>query len=76
MAHHYQTRDTDLKQPVRNKFFYGKLLDVLHLELETDYLNGKRWLLNRLVTGCGVVCGLNVDLTTTRRPSSCSQASP
>lgn len=67
MAHHYQTRDTDLKQPVRNKFFYGKLLDVFHLELETDYFNGKRWLLNRLVTGCGVVCGLNVELTTDKK---------
>ena len=67
MAHHYQTQDTDLKQYVRNKFFYGKLLDVFHLELETDYLNGKRWLLNRLVTGCGVVCGLNVCLTTDKK---------
>ena len=45
---------------VRNRYFYGKLLDVLQFELEQDYINGKRWLLNRLVTGYGVICGLNV----------------
>jgi hypothetical protein len=54
---------SDLKTPVRNLFFWGKLLDVYHLELEQDYFNSKRWLLNRLVTGPGVVCGLDVQLT-------------
>jgi hypothetical protein len=48
--------------PVRNRYFYGKLLDVYHFKLEQDYLNGKRWLLNRLVSGYGVVCGLDVTL--------------
>jgi hypothetical protein len=51
----------DLHTPVRNRYFYGKLLDVHHLELETNYLNAKRWLLNRCVIGSGVVCGLNVE---------------
>lgn len=46
----------------RNRYFFGKLLDVVHFELEQDYLNGKRWLLNRLVNGYGVVCGLDVVL--------------
>ena len=46
---------------VRNRYFYGKLLDVYHLELEQQYLNGKRWLINRLISGYGVVCGLNVE---------------
>jgi hypothetical protein len=46
--------------PIRNRFFYGKLLDVFHFELEQDYFNRKRWLLNRLITGYGVVCGLDV----------------
>lgn len=46
---------------VRNRYFYGKLLDVVHFELEQDYSNGKRWLLNRLVSGYGVVCGLDVQ---------------
>ena len=45
---------------VRNRYFYGKLLDVFHLELEQNYLNGKRWMLNRMVTGHGVLCGLDV----------------
>ena len=49
-----------LKAPVRNRYFYGKLLDVYHFQLETDYLNAKRYLLNRLVSGFGVVCGLDV----------------
>src|SRR5258705_5142121 len=46
---------------VRNRYFYGKLLDVYHFELEQDYSNGKRWLLNRLISGYGVVCGLDVQ---------------
>jgi len=50
----------DVCPPVRNRFFYGKLLDVFHFELEQDYFNSKRRMLNRLVTGYGVVCGLNV----------------
>jgi hypothetical protein len=53
----------DLKAAVRNNYFYGKLLDVFHLEMEQEYFNSKRWLLNRLVTGPGVVCGLKVELT-------------
>ena len=59
----YSSRETELKTPVRNRYFYGKLLDVFQFELETDYFNSKRRLLNRLVTGSGVVCGLGVDLT-------------
>lgn len=54
---------SDLRSPVRNNYFYGKLLDVFHLEMEQEYFNSKRWLLNRLVTGPGVVCGLRVELT-------------
>ena len=45
---------------MRNRYFYGKLLDAYHFELETNYLNAKRWLLNRLVSGYGVACGLDV----------------
>lgn len=46
--------------PRRNRYFYGKLLDADHFQLETDYHNAKRWLINRLVIGYGVVCGLGV----------------
>ncbi len=45
---------------VRNRYFYGKLLDVFHFELEQNYNNGKRWMLNRMVCGFGVLCGLDV----------------
>lgn len=48
--------------PVRNRYFYGKLLDVFHFEMEQDYFNNKRYLLNRLIASYGVLCGLNVTL--------------
>lgn len=57
-----ETTPAEFSTPVRNRYFYGKLLDVFHFELETDYMNTKRALLNRLVTGWGVVCGLDVQL--------------
>lgn len=68
MAHrNHQRRDlktpADLKTPVRNRYFYGKLLDVMHLEMEQEYFNSKRALINRLVIGPGVVCGLDVELS-------------
>lgn len=50
----------ELAVPKRNNYFYGQLLDVRQFELEAEYHNYKRWLLNRLVGGCGVVCGLDV----------------
>jgi hypothetical protein len=49
-----------LSIPVRNNYFYGKLLDAAALRMEQEHFNRKRWLLNRLVTGSGIVCGLNV----------------
>jgi hypothetical protein len=52
----------DYCSPVRNRYFYGKLLDVFHFELEQNYFNTKRWMLNRFVLGYGVICGLNVQL--------------
>ncbi|HEY2018366.1 MAG TPA: hypothetical protein VGH38_32900 [Bryobacteraceae bacterium] len=51
-----------VKTFVRNRYFYGKLLDVLHFELEQNYFNSKRWLINRLVLGYGVVCGLDLKV--------------
>ena len=44
----------------RNRYFYGKLLTVRDFEKEQSYHNTKRTMLNRLVTGAGVVCGLGV----------------
>jgi len=44
----------------RNRYFYGKLLTVRDFEVEQGYAGVKRRLLNRLVHGAGVVCGLGV----------------
>ena len=52
-----------LVAPVRNRYFYGKLLDVRHFDLEQAYLIGRRRLLNRLGLGAGVLCGLEVTAT-------------
>jgi hypothetical protein len=49
-----------LHEPRRNKYFYGKLLDVSHFQMEQCYGIDKRWLLNRLGLGAGVLCGLGV----------------
>jgi hypothetical protein len=45
----------------RNRYFYGKLLTVRDFNTEQDYNELKRRLLNRLVVGAGVVCGLGVS---------------
>ena len=44
----------------RNRYFYGKLLTVRDFEAEQNYMGAKRRLLNRVVSGAGVVCGLGV----------------
>lgn len=49
-----------LLAPRRNHYYYGKLLDELHFQMEQSYVNRKRWLLNRLSLGAGVLCGLQV----------------
>lgn len=51
---------TRLATPERNAYFFGKLLGVSDFDLEQDYFNSKRWLMNRLLAGSGVVCGLGV----------------
>jgi hypothetical protein len=51
----------------RPRYFYGQLLDVRHFESEQEYFKRKRWLLNRTVSGYGVVCGLDVQLTDDHR---------
>ena len=56
-----EKRACDLQAPRRNCYFFGKLLDQYHFELETAYFIYMRRLLNRLVTGYGVVCGLDVE---------------
>ncbi len=45
----------------RNNYFYGKLMTVRDFFAEQCYFNEKRWLINRMVNGWGVVCGLDVQ---------------
>lgn len=44
----------------RNRYFYGKLMTVRDFLQEQQYFNNKRWLINRLLFGTGIVCGLDV----------------
>jgi hypothetical protein len=52
-----------LREPRRNKYFYGKRMDVQHFQMEQDYGKLKQWLLNRLTLGKGVLCGLRVSVS-------------
>lgn len=49
-----------LTAPIRNRYFYGKLLDVRSQEMEQAYGMRMRRLLNRFGLGTGVLCGLEV----------------
>lgn len=44
----------------RNRYFYGKLLSVEDFQREQAYMNHKRCLLNRLLYGDGILCGMQV----------------
>src|SRR6478609_9151685 len=43
------------------KYFTGQLLLPEDFEQEQNYINNKRHLINKLVNGSGVVCGLDID---------------
>jgi hypothetical protein len=49
---------SNLVAPERNRYFYGLLMDAQRFQKDQDYFNHKRFLLNRCITGGGVVCGL------------------
>lgn len=44
----------------RNNYYHGKFMTVRDFFAEQCYFNQKRWLINRMVNGWGVVCGLDV----------------
>ena len=44
----------------RNRYYYGKLLSVEDFQREQAYMNHKRRLLNRLLYGDGILCGMQV----------------
>nr|CBH39162.1 conserved hypothetical protein [uncultured archaeon] len=54
---------SDIKNFERNKYFYGKLMTVRDFETEQSYFIEKQRLINRLIHGAGVVCGLKVEET-------------
>jgi hypothetical protein len=60
MDDHHAGR-ADLMSFSRPRYFYGQLLDVRHFESEQEYFKRKLWMLNRTVSGYGVVCGLDVQ---------------
>lgn len=45
----------------RNNYYYSKLMTVRDFFAEQRYFNEKRWLINRMISGHGVVCGLAVQ---------------
>ncbi|MBP5410850.1 MAG: hypothetical protein J6Y26_02955, partial [Lachnospiraceae bacterium] len=53
-------KNTQLYPFERTKYYYGMLLSVDDFNAEQRYMNDKRRLVNRLIHGMGVVCGLNV----------------
>lgn len=44
----------------KNKYFYGKLLTVRDFEVEQKYVDEKRYMINRIMFGSGIVSGLQV----------------
>jgi hypothetical protein len=52
----------ELKKFERNNYFYGKLMTVDDFKQEQNYFNGKRHLLNRTVSGGGIICGLEAEV--------------
>lgn len=62
MAQETVTANDILRQSLdRNRYFYGKLMTVRDFTQEQLYFNAKRWLINRLLFGSGVICGLKVS---------------
>lgn len=51
----------------RNNYYYGKQFTVRDLLQEQSYFEEKRRLINRAVLGWGVVCGLGVEWSESRR---------
>lgn len=58
--------DTIQTAPERNRYFYGLMMDAERFRKDQDYFNQKRRLLNRFVTGGGVVSGLGLAFDSTK----------
>lgn len=57
----------------RNNYFYGKLITARDSIQEQAFFNEKRRLINRMVLGWGVVCGLNVKWDAEKREFEVSE---
>ena len=57
----------------RNNYYFGKLMTVRDFFQEQCYFNEKRWLMNRMISGWGVVCGLDVKGQTPADPNDLSK---
>lgn len=44
----------------RNRYYLGKMLTSADFETEQQYINHKRYFMNRMMFGAGIVCGLGV----------------
>ncbi|MDQ1352676.1 MAG: hypothetical protein QG657_2982, partial [Acidobacteriota bacterium] len=55
------TKNYNLSLFKRNRYFYAKLMTVRDFDAEQGYMNDKRHLLNRMVNGVGIICGLTPD---------------
>jgi hypothetical protein len=53
--------------PERNRYFYGLMMDAERFNRDQAYFNGKRQLLNRFVSGAGVVRGLGLTFDSTTK---------
>ena len=47
----------------RNNYYFGKLMKARDFKTEQSYFNEKRWLINRMIHGWGVVWGLDIEHT-------------
>ena len=61
-THSCQCDVCKVKHFERNNYFHGKMLSARDLRVEQEYFNEKRWLINRMITGWGIVCGLEVTV--------------
>lgn len=53
-------KSNELLPFVRNRYYKGKMLTSSDFEAEQIYMNNKRRLVNEMVAGGGIVCGLGV----------------
>jgi hypothetical protein len=56
----FDPAECQLKQFKRNAYFSGKSMRAEDFVLEQKYTNEKRYLINRLILGTGIICGLEV----------------